>query len=102
MAIYKVKQVWNKNHTESERNNITNFCLDLYKSNLFIPLTTTAVVVDEDGTTEMWPEKFSEFVPDNVNTQYVVTKFATESGAQQYINFISNLNPVSVTIEVEN
>ena len=101
MAIYKVIQVWSRDHTESERDSITNFCIDLYNANLFIP-AKTKVVLDKNNENETVIDSFSEYVPNMTQTQYVITKFATEASAQQYINFVSNLDPISLTIEVEN
>lgn len=95
MTIYKVIEVWNRLHTDAERDLFHDKLLEMYNEGRFIRIK------DENGneSNSEYIMKMSKSGPYN---EKVIKRFIDEKSAQEYINFVSNLDPISLTIEVEN
>ena len=87
MPIYKVTETWNRIHTDTERQNMIQYIGEL--------LTEADTLLDNNILKE-------EFIPNNVDTQKTIKRFPDEVSAKKYVDFVANLDPKSITIEVEN
>jgi len=91
MTVYKVCELWNRIHTDEERDNIHQKLIAMIKDKKFIPFSSEKNNVH-----------YSEYIPNAEETEITVKRFPTEQDAQEYINFVSNLEPISLKIEIEN
>jgi hypothetical protein len=88
MSYVKVIEVWDYDHTEEQRSWFHNKLQEMLKDGRFIQ------VIDHTGLLSN-----SLYFPSLENCEYVVKRFRDVQSAQEYITFVSNLNPVSMTIE---
>jgi hypothetical protein len=89
MSYVTVTEVWDKDHTKEQRDWFHNKLQELLNDQRFIP------VKDHTGLLSN-----SLYYPSLENCEYVVKRFRDVESAQEYVDFVSNLNPVSMTIEV--
>ena len=89
MSYVTVTEVWDKDHTKEQRDWFHNKLQELLKDQRFIP------VKDHTGLLSN-----SLYYPSLENCEYVVKRFRDVESAQEYVDFVSNLNPVSMTIKV--
>ena len=89
MSYVTVTEVWNKDHTEEQRSWFHDRLQEMLQQGRFIP------VQDHTGLLSN-----SLYYPTLEDCEYVVKRFRDVESAQEYVDFVSNLEPVSMTIEV--
>ena len=89
MSYVTVTEVWNKDHTEEQRSWFHDRLQEMLQQGRFIP------VQDHTGLL-----RNSLYYPNLEDCEYVVKRFRDVESAQEYVDFVSNLEPVSMTIEV--
>ena len=94
MAVYKVIEQWSRSHTVQEIDSIHKKIEELLKKNKF-------VVIGYKDIKKTYAI-YSEYLPSEEFTTHVIKRFIDEESALEYIQFVSNLDPISLTIEIEN
>lgn len=89
MSYVIVTEVWDKDHTDEQRSWFHDKLQEMLKEGKFIR------VIDNTGLLSN-----SLYFPSLENCEYVEKRFKDVESAQEYIDFVSNLQPVSMTIEV--
>ena len=95
MKIYKVIEVWSRLHTDAERDAFHDKLLEMYNQGRFIRIKD----INGNDSNSEYIMAMSKSGPYNSK---VVKRFIDEESAKEYVNFVSNLDPISLTIEVEN
>lgn len=89
MSYVTVTEVWNYDHTDEQRNGFHNKLQEMLAQGKFIQ------VKDHTGLLSN-----SLYFPSLEDCEYVVKRFKDVESAQEYVDFVSNLNPVSMTIKL--
>lgn len=89
MSYVTVTEVWDKDHTGEQRDAFHNKLQEMLNERKFI------LVIDHTGL----PSN-SLYYPSLEDCEYVVKRFRDVEAAQEYIDFTSNLNPVSMRIDI--
>ena len=90
MSYVTVTEVWNTNHTEEQTDWFHTKLQEMLKERRFITVT--------DPVTGALSN--SLYYPSLEDCEYVVKRFRDVEAAQEYVDFVSNLNPVSMTITI--
>lgn len=89
MSYVTVTEVWNTDHTEEQRSWFHDKLQEMLRAGRFIQ------VRDHTGLLSN-----SLYYPNLEDCEYVVKRFPDINSAQEYVDFVSNLEPVSMTIKV--